>query len=35
MLIGSPNIKGEITYDTEDEALDKLDELLKSITAYT
>lgn len=35
MLIGSPNIKGEITYDTEEEALDKLDALLKSITAYS
>lgn len=31
MLRGSPNIKGEIVYETEEEGLAKLDELLKSI----
>ena len=31
MLLGSPNVKGSIEYETEEEGLKKLDELIKTL----
>lgn len=34
MTTGSPNVKGEIIFDSFEEGLQKLDQLLKSLVAY-